>query len=238
MKRLGLIYIVLLLAVSASAVERTILLGPKTIGKAWKDNIVLEPRHFAGAHAGDIVTVYNDNAKRTAQGAFQNPKTWQGVAPEYGYFGINGPFRMVLTDEILQIAREHGVAIGGHDYRILQVTLSDAADYLETMVWNGPSVVMKDDWSANAEIPASSLATLRVGDGVRLHVSKVKQGAAAKIMDFTWNVIDPSVDGVPVGENGYTWYIYDDAPLLKLALAGTGGNVAMRIGGTGGKSAR
>ena len=186
-----------------------------------------------GAHAGDIVTVYNDNAKRTAQGAFQNPKTWQGVAPEYGYFGINGPFRMVLTEEILQIAREYGVAIGGHDYRILQVTLSDAADYHETMVWNGPSVVMKDDWSANAEIPASSLATLRVGDGLRLHVSKVKQGAAAKIMDFTWNVIDPSVDGVPVGENGYTWYIYDDAPLLKLAFAGTGGNVAMRIGGTG-----
>ena len=216
-----------------SAIERTILLGPKTIGKAWKDNIVLEPRHFAGAHAGDIVTVYNDNAKRTAQGAFQNPKTWQGVAPEYGYFGINGPFRMVLTDDILAIAREHGVAIGGHDYRILQVTLSDAADYQETMVWNGPSVVMKDDWSANAEIPASSLASLRVGDGLRLHVSKVKQGAAAKIMDFTWNVIDPSVDGVSVGENGYTWYIYDDAPLLKLALAGTGGNVAMRIGGTG-----
>lgn len=218
---------------TVGAVERTILLGPKTIGKAWKDNIVLEPRHFTDAHAGDIVTVYNDNAKRTAQGAFQNPKTWQGVAPEYGYFGINGPFRMVLTDDILAIAREYGVVIGGHDYRILQVTLSDAADYQETMVWNGPSVVMKDDWSANAEIPASSLATFRVGDGLRLHVSKVKQGAAAKIMDFTWNVIDPSVDGVPVGENGYTWYIYDDAPLLKLALAGTGGNVAMRISGTG-----
>lgn len=117
-----------------SAVERTILLEPKTIGKAWKDNIVLEPRHFMDAHAGDIVMVYNDNAKRTAQGAFQNPQTWQGVAPEYGYFGINGPFRMVLTDEILAIAREHGVAIGGHDYRILQITLSDAADYLETMV--------------------------------------------------------------------------------------------------------
>ena len=220
-------------AVQVWAVERTILLGPKTIGKAWKDNIVLEPRHFTNAHAGDIITVYNDNAKRIAQGAFQNPKTWQGVAPEYGYFGINGAFRMVLTDDILAIAREHGVAIGGHDYRILQVTLSDAADYQETMVWNGSSVVMKDDWSANAEIPASSFASLRVGDGLRLHVSKVKQGAAAKIMDFTWNVIDPSVDGVPVGENGYTWYIYDDAPLLKLALAGTGGNVAMRIGGTG-----
>jgi len=105
------------------AVERTILLGPKTIGKAWRDNIVLEPRHFADAKAGDILTVYNDKAKGIAQGAFQNPSNWQGVAPEYGYFGIAGPFRMTLTDDIIKIAREHGIAIGGHDYRILRVTL-------------------------------------------------------------------------------------------------------------------
>ena len=218
---------------SLPAVERTILIGPKTIGKAWKDNIVLEPRYFASAHAGDILTVYNDNAKRTAQGAFQNPKTWQGVAPEYGYFGINGPFRMTLTEDILAIAREHGIAIGGHDYRILQVTISDAADYQEQMVWTGPAVMMKDDWSANAEIPASCLKDLRVGDGLRLHISKAKPNAAAKLMDFTWNVLSPALDGVPVGGDSYTWYIYDDAPLLKLALAGSGTNVAMRIGGTG-----
>lgn len=229
------IFVVLASMVSASlqAVERTILIGPKTIGKAWKDNIVLEPRHFASAHAGDIITVYNDNSKRTAQGAFQNPKTWQGVAPEYGYFGINGPFRMTLTEDILAIAREYGIAIGGHDYRIVQVTISEATDYREQMVWTGPAVMMKDDWSANAEIPASCLKDLHVGDGLRLHISKAKPNAAAKLMDFTWNVIDPSLDGVPVGGDSYTWYIYDDAPLLKLALAGTGGNVAMRIGGTG-----
>jgi len=99
------------------ALERTILIGPKTIGRAWKDNIVLEARHFADAKAGDVLTVYNDHAKRSAQGAFQNPTNWQGIAPEYAYFGINGPFRMTLTDDILSVAREHGIAIGGHDYR-------------------------------------------------------------------------------------------------------------------------
>ena len=140
---------------------------------------------------------------------------------------------MTLTEDILAIAREHGIAIGGHDYRILQVTLSEASDYRETTVWSGPSVVMKDDWSANAEIPASCLKDLHVGDGLRLHISKVKPNAAAKLMDFTWNALDPSLDGVPVGGEAYTWYIYDNAPLLKLALAGSGGNVAMRIGGTG-----
>ena len=46
----------------ALSLERTILLGPKTIGKAWKDNILIEPRHFASAKAGDVLTVYNDHA--------------------------------------------------------------------------------------------------------------------------------------------------------------------------------
>ena len=103
MKALRFILIFTLYSVSAavctlSAVERTILIGPKTIGKAWKDNIILEARHFADAKAGDVLTVYNDHAKRSAQGAFQNPTNWQGIAPEYAYFGINGPFRMTLTD--------------------------------------------------------------------------------------------------------------------------------------------
>jgi len=52
-------------------------------------------------------------------------------------------------------------------------------------------------------------------------------------MDFTWNALDPSVDGMPVGEGGITWYIHDRAPLLKLQLAGTGSNTAMRVGGKG-----
>lgn len=215
------------------AVERTILIGPKTIGKAWRDNIVLEPRHFAEVKAGDVLTVYNDHAKRTAQGAFQNPTNWQGVAPEYGYFGINGPFRMTLTDDILTIARTHGIAIGGHDYRITYVTLSDAADYQETIVWRGPSVMMKSDWSVNAEIPAKAFATLRQGDAIRFHLSKTQSGAAMKLSDMTWNVLDPSVDGVPVGGDNYTWYIYDQAPILKLQLAGNTMTTAMRVGGKG-----
>ncbi|MBQ9340166.1 MAG: hypothetical protein IJS13_07540 [Paludibacteraceae bacterium] len=219
--------------VPAKAVERTILLGPKTIGKAWRDNILIEPRHFANAKAGDVLTVYNDRAKGMAQAAFQHPKTWQGVAPEYGCFGFAGPFRMTLSDSILNIARTHGIILGGHDYRILRVTLSEAADYTETIVWEGPAVTMKTDWSASAEIPGRCFESLQEGDGLRLHVSKVQEGAAAKLMDFTWNALAPSVDGMPVGEDGVTWFIYDRAPLLKLQLAGYGAQTAMRVGGKG-----
>ena len=222
-----------ILSLVAWSLEKTILVGPKTIGKAWKDNIVLEPRHFANAKAGDILTVYHDRAKGIAQGAFQNPKTWQGVAPEYGYFGIKGPFRMTMTDTILSIARTHGIAIGGHDYRILYVTLADAADYQETIVWKGTPVLMKNDWSASADIPAKSLENLHEGDAVRFHISKAQPGAALKLMDFTWNAIDKSVDGVPVGGEAYNWYITDNAPLLKIQLAGGGMNTALRVGGTG-----
>lgn len=216
-----------------SATERTILLGPKTIGKAWRDNIVLDSRLFMDAKSGDIVTVYNDRAKGTAQGAFQNPSNWQGVAPEYGYFGISGPFRMTLTDDILRIARTHGIAIGGHDYRILRVTLTDAADFAETIVWKGVPVKMKNDWSSSAEIAGKCFEQLNIGDGLRLHISCVEEGAACKLMDFTWNALDPSVDGVPVGGDNYTWSVWSRAPLLKLQLAGYGSQTAMRIGGKG-----
>lgn len=223
--------LLLLSPVASTATERVILVGPKTIGAGWKDNIVLEARHFQSAKAGDILTVYTDQAKRSAQGAFQDPKDWQAIALQYAYFGINGPFRMTLTDGILGKIRERGLAIGGHDYRIAYATLTPAADYQETIVWKGPSVDMKSDWSASAEIPAKALQGLAVGDALRLHLSKAKAGAAAKIMDLTWNAIDPSVDGVSVAGDSYTYYINDDAPLIKIRLAGNGDNVALRIGG-------
>ena len=218
---------------SVQADEVTILLGPKTIGAAWKDNILLESRHFAGAKAGDVVTVYNDEAKRTAQGAFQDPHDWQGIAPEYGCFNVSGPFRMILTDSILNKVRKRGVFIGGHDYRILRVTLTPGEEFTEKIVWRGPAKQMKPDWSATAELPASSFRNLKLGDGLRLHASRVEPGAAAKLMDFTWNALESATDGIPVGQDGCTYYINDDAPLLKLQLAGTGDNIAMRIGGKG-----
>jgi len=140
---------------------------------------------------------------------------------------------MTLTDDILMIARTHGIAIGGHDYRILYVTLADAEDYQETIVWRGTPVQMKTDWSVSAEIPAQSLANLHEGDALRFHISKVQTGAAFKLMDFTYNAIDQTVDGAPVGGDDFTWYILDNAPLLKIQLAGSGMNTALRVGGTG-----
>lgn len=233
MKRYIICVICVICGLNIYAAERTILLGPKTIGAGWKDNILLEARHFTNAQPGDVVTVYHDNAKRTAQGAFQDPKDWQGVAPEYGCFNISGPFRMTLTEEMLQKLRERGCYIGGHDYRILRVTLTPGSEFVEKIVWRGPAKQMAPDWSQSAELPASCFKNLKIGDGLVLHASRVEEGAAAKIMDFTWNVLEKATDGIPVGPTGCTYYINDDAPLLKLQLAGKGDNVAMRIGGKG-----
>jgi hypothetical protein len=213
--------------------ECTILLGPKTIGPGWKDNILLEARHFEKAQPGDVVTVYNDNAKRTAQAAFQDPADWQGVASEYGCFNVGGPFRMTLSDEILTKLRARGCFIGGHDYRILRVTLTPGSEFKETIVWRGPAKQMKSDWSVSAELPSSCFKNLKLGDGLVLHASRVQEGAAAKIMDFTWNVLEKATDGIPVGPDGCTYYINNDGPLLKLQLAGKDNPAALRIGGTG-----
>src|SRR5574344_15609 len=221
----------LLMNMATVAAEHTILLGPKTIGAGWKDNIVLEARHFQQSKAGDILTVYTDNAKRTAQGAFQNPKGWQAIASEYAYFGVNGPFRLTMTDSILSKIKITGLAVGGHGYRILRATLTPGDEFQEQIVWKGPSVQMKSDWSVNAEIPAKCLNTLAEGDGLCLHVSKVEKDAAVKLMDFTWNALDATTDGAPLSGDSYIYYVTDNAPLIKIQLAGKGDNVALRIGG-------
>ena len=215
-----------------SASERTILIGPKTIGAGWKDNIVIKPEQFKDAGPGDIMTVYTTEAKRTAQIAFQDPKDWQAVSPEYGAMSVQGPIRMKMTDEILAKIKERGLILGGHDYKIVQVTLIPAAEMVEQMIYRGPGMQMKDDWSASIPIAKGVFKNVKVGDGIKFLMSKVQPGAAIKLMDFLWNAMDPAVDGAAVGGDSYTYYINEQSQLIKLQLAGPDG-ICMRVGGKG-----
>lgn len=215
-----------------AAAERTILLGPKTIGAGWKDNIVILPQQFAAAQPGDVLTVYVDNVKAGAQGAFQDPADWKAIAPEYAYFGISGPFRLKITEDMLAKIKQRGLALGGHDYRILRVTHIPAAEIVEKTIYRGPSVLMKDDWSASASIQKDCFKDVKVGDVLHFHASRVEEGAAGKVMDFTWNAMEPSLDGVPVGQDGFTYPVSEQSQLVKLQLAGSDG-VSMRVGGKG-----
>ena len=215
-----------------SASERTILIGPKTIGAGWKDNIVIRPEQFKDAGPGDIMTVYTTEAKRTAQIAFQDPKDWQAVSPEYGAMSVQGPIRMKMTDEILAKIKERGLILGGHDYKIVQVTLIPAAEMVEQLIYRGPGMQMKDDWSASIPIAKGVFKNVKVGDGIKFLMSKVQPGAAIKLMDFRWNAMDPAVDGAAVGGDSYTYYINEQSQLIKLQLAGPDG-ICMRVGGKG-----
>jgi len=215
-----------------SASERTILIGPKTIGPGWKDNILIKPEQFKDAGVGDIMTVYTTEAKRTAQMAFQDPKSWQAVSPEYGAMSVQGPIRMKMTEEILSVLKDRGVFLGGHDYKIVHVTLIPASEMVEKIIYRGPGLQMKDDWSASIPIDKRVFKDVKVGDGLKFLMSKVQPGAAIKLMDFRWNTMDPSVDGAAVGGDSYTYYINEQSQLIKLQLAGPDG-ISMRIGGKG-----
>ena len=217
----------------AYAAERTILIGPKTIGAGWRDNILILPQQFAGIQVGDIITVYNDRAKGNAQGAFQDPDNWQAISHEYGAFGISGPFRMTVTNAILPKLKERGVIVGGHDYRILKVTITPASDVQERIVYRGPSKMMKDDWSVYADVYASAFKGLKVGDGIRLHVSHVSDGAAAKLCDFTYNALDASVNGAGVGADGFTYYVTTPASVVQLTQLKNTEGISLRVGGKG-----
>lgn len=233
MKRFWLSLIIVALSLGRlSASERTILIGPKTIGAGWKDNIVIKPEQFKDAGPGDIMTVYTTEAKRTAQIAFQDPKDWQAVSPEYGAMSVQGPVRMKMTDEILAKIKERGLILGGHDYKIVQVTLIPAAEMVEQLIYRGPGMQMKDDWSASIPIAKGVFKNVKLGDGIKFLMSKVQPGAAIKLMDFRWNAMDPAVDGAAVGGDSYTYYINEQSQLIKLQLAGPDG-ICMRVGGKG-----
>lgn len=212
--------------------ERVLLIGPKTIGGGWKDNIVVEPRQFAGIKVGDIVKVYTLTAKSFAQGCFQNPKNWKALAPQYAYFNIGHTFSLTVTDSILSVLRDNGLVIGGHDYVIEKVTRIPAAAVSEKTLWRGPSVIMHDDWSVSAPIRKDFLKNLQTGDVLHFQVSRVEDGAAMKVMNFTYQALSPDVDGVAVGKEGLFYPLEDQAQLAALQIADNSG-VVLQIGGKG-----
>lgn len=216
----------------ATAAERTLLIGPKTIGRAWKDNILVEARQFADVKPGDLLCLYVDNAKKSAQGAFQDIENWQGVATEWGCFNISGTTRMKVTQEILDKIQARGMIIGGHDYRILRLTHIPASEVKETLIYKGPSVRMADDWSQYANLQARIFKDVKVGDGIRFYVSKVQPGAAIKLTDMTYNTLDKAVDGCALGEESFTYYINEQSQLLQLSLTSQEG-VSVRVTGKG-----
>ncbi len=215
---------------TVTAAEKTILLGPKTIGPGWKDNIIIEARQFQHAGVGDVMTVYTAEGKRTAQIAMQDPKNWQAVSPEYGAMAVQSSVRMKMTEDILQKVRQRGLILGGHDYKIMQVTLIPAREITETIIYKGPAMTLKDDWSSSIAINKKVFEGLKVGDGLRFQASKVKPGAAIKLMDMTWQPLERSVDGAQIGQDGFTFYITEQSQLIKLQLAGPDG-ISLRVGG-------
>ena len=221
-----------LFCLTVAAVEKTLLIGPKTIGRAWKDNILVEARQFADVKPGDLLCLYVDNTKKSAQGAFQDIENWQGVSPEWGCFNVSGTVRMKVTQEILDKIQARGMIIGGHDYHILRLTHIPASEVKETLIYKGPSVRMADDWSQYANLQARIFKDVKVSDGIRFHVSKVQPGAAIKLTDMTYNTLDKAVDGCALGEESFTYYINEQSQLLQLSLASQEG-VSVRVTGKG-----
>lgn len=232
MKRYIFLIMLFVVAIQATAAEHTILLGPKTLRSGWKDNIVIQKEQFATAHVDDILTIYPLSAKGNAQAALQDPQGWQAVEPQFGYFAISSPARLKITAHTLEVMQSRGITVAGHDYVIARVTLTPASDYEERQVAHGMAFTMADDWSKSTTLGKKVFEGLQIGDGVRFHVSKVQPGAAIKLMDFTYHPLNSSVDGAQVGEDGFIYYIYENAQLLQLQLADADGTV-MRVGGKG-----
>lgn len=210
--------------------ERTLLIGPKTIGRAWRDNILVEPQQFQSVQPGDLINVYTQSYKRGAQIAFQCPKDWQAVSPEYGCLGIEDVARMTVTDSILAKIQQYGLLLCGHDYVIAYVTHVPASAIERKTLWKGPATYMPSDWSVSAEIQRKIFDDLQVGDALHFEVKNTKPGAAIKLMDLSYHPLSKAVDGCQIGEQGFTYSITSQDQLVQLRLAGADG-ISLRVGG-------
>lgn len=229
MKRLTTLILLTVCVLSAAAIEKTILIGPKTIGKGWKDNIVIQPEQFQKAVEGDIMTLYTIPARGTAQAAFQSPKDWQPIAPQYAYFSVKAPVRVTLTGDMLAGLKQYGLCIGGHDYQIVRVTLMPATDMTETEVWKG-SFTAASNWSRNLDLQRSVFQGIRMGDALCFHFSEVGADAAFKLADTKWEALRSDVNGTRLSGDKFLWTISDQMQLVKLQLAGADG-VVTHLGG-------
>lgn len=227
-----LITIVSFLVQNVDCAERTLLLGPKTIGRGWRDNIVVLPEQFKDCHTGDILVLYTSKVKGGAQGAFQDPLNWQAVSPATAYFDVQHPVQISITDSMLVIIQQRGLAIAGHDYTIDRLTCTNPDDYVETPIFRGPKIRFGSDWSGQLPLDKSLFRHLQVGDGLRFYIQDADQDAAFKLMNFRYDPLNSSVDGARIGGDYVTYTLYEQSQLLQLQLTNDEG-VAVRVGGKG-----
>lgn len=224
------VFVFVFVCVACLASERTLLIGPKTIGRAWRDNILVQPEQFRAVQVGDLINVYTQSYKRGAQIAFQSPADWQAIAPEYGCMGIEDVARVTVTEPILQKIQQSGMLLCGHDYVISYVTHIPAGEIERKTLWRGPAVYMPGDWSVSAEIPRRTFDDLRIGDALLFEVKGVKPGAAIKLMNLQYQPLSKAVDGCQIGSHGFTCSITSQDQLVQLRLAGADG-ISLRVGG-------
>ena len=230
MKRILTLCIVLGAWCTLMASERTLLLGPKTIGRGWRDNIVVQPEQFKDCRAGDFLVLYTSKVHGGAQGALQDPATWQAIAPSSAYFDVQHPVQIALTDSMIAILKDRGVAIAGHDYTIERLAYSAKEDYEETPLFRGPKMRFGADWSGQLPLDKSMFRHLQVGDGLRFYVQDATEDAAFKLMNFRYDPLNSSVDGARIGGDFFTYTLYEQSQLVQLQIANDEGVVA-RVGG-------
>ena len=229
---LPFLMLMLILRLPVGAVERTLLIGPKTIGPAWRDRIHVLPEQFANCQAGDQLTLYTRDVMNWAQAALQNPANGQALEPQYAYFSLKGPARITITETMLPVLHTQGLVLTGHDYVISSLTHIPATEIVEQPIWRGPASRMAPDWSKSVELTPRTFRNVRVGDGLRFYFRDVEPGAAFKLSNMMYAPLDKAVDGVGVSGDSFTYYIDTQARLIALSLAAQNG-VSVRVGGKG-----
>lgn len=172
---------------------------PLTLQSDWSAFTTFAASQFAGAKAGDVLTVYVADVQEGAQISLKDMSDgWPALDETTQYPSVATTatkFTYTLTEESVAKVKNNGLVIGGQLLTVTRVTLTtvknDDPQYVtgETYTaWMGEKVFTAN-WKVWEQIPASQFAKAQVGMLLRAKFKDLGAGAQLKFGDSSWEIL-------------------------------------------------
>lgn len=181
--------------------------------KSWENRLVIAPEKFADIHEGDIIEFEytligeSDNKLHMLTPYNSHYPEFLGALNSNNY-DINKDanptkvnFAILSSTDINNLQTDGGLSINA-----LNITLTAVKLIRHDVLWTGEQVV--GDWSGYAEVAASKLADLKVGNIICVRVSAIgtEDGPRVSLHDGSWTAFSPDVE--------YYFQAGDEAPMI------------------------
>lgn len=174
MKKILLILVAVMAAMTVSAKQTAIFKGVKATGN-WGPNLSLDASKFANLSAGDVLTVKWTNDTEGAEAAGEDwiqisicDGSWSTYLVNSGDAKFIKSLTFTLTSEQATAIKTNGLAVGGHFVNITDVMIGDAyatnaVEHWDGSAWSTTDFVMPSGW-ASTQLNNDNLKGANIGD--------------------------------------------------------------------------